>query len=188
MQRGTGGDGQFRQKIKQAASVMEKIADKALMLLCFLIFGGLTYYSLRYTEILHEGTEIPWTIVDDMGRNLLALLIVTVSVFLIGRFKNSRIMTAGAGRSSVKLTLIIGAIAVCVAVVCIKWISICHVRPQADGDELCTAAMLMSIGNYDTMLPSMYMYEYPHQFSILAVIQILYHLFGMGNYISAIST
>lgn len=182
MQRRTGGVDRFPDKLKQIASIIEKIADKGLLLLCLMIFGGLTYYSLRYTEILHEGTEIPWTIRDSIGWNLLTLLIVTMLIFVLGSFLKNKVLPVGIGPTLGRLKIIVGVITIYVTVVCIRWVSICHVRAQADGDELCTIAMLMTIGNYGDMLPSKYMYDYPHQFSILAVIQILYALFGVGNY------
>ena len=174
MQKRVGELSRFFDKIKQIASIVEKIADKALLLLCFLIFSGLTYYSLRYTEILHEGTEIPYTILDNIGQNLLTLLVVTILILLIGVFFKDRI--------SPVLHIIVGIVAIYVSIVCIRWVSICHICLKTDGGTIYNIAIFMADGNYECMLPSGYMHSYPHQLSILAVMQILFSLFGMGNY------
>ncbi len=158
--------------------MLEKVSDKILLLICIVIFGGLTFYSLRYTEILHEGTEIPWTVVDSVGGNLLVLLMVTVAVFLFCRF----ITRINRGQFDRWVRMLVGATAIYVTVACISWVSVCHVRAQADGEDLCVTAMLFMADNYNPMLPSGYMCYYPHQFSILAVIQILFTLFGVNNY------
>lgn len=53
--------------------------------LCLIIFGCLTFYSMRYTEMVDEETEIPWTMVDSVGGNLLVILIVTAAILLFGK-------------------------------------------------------------------------------------------------------
>ncbi|MDE6925107.1 MAG: hypothetical protein K2P59_07600 [Acetatifactor sp.] len=170
------------EKIRQTGVVVEKKADRLFLFLCIIIFSGLTFYSLRYTEILHEGTEIPWTIVDSVGKNVLALLIVTMVILLLGKLMTERILPEGKASTERRIRILVGIVAVCVTVSCVSWVSVCHVRAHADGEYLCTSALLIMAENYNPMLPPGYMNYYPHQYGMLAVIQILFSLFGVFNY------
>ena len=80
----------FSDRVRQFGTVVEKGADRLFLLLCIIIFGWLTFYSMRYTEILYEDTEIPWTIADSVGRNMLVLL-VTIIMLLSGKLLINRI-------------------------------------------------------------------------------------------------
>lgn len=175
-------NGSLADRLKRMGAAVEKKADRLLLLLCIIIFGGLTFYSLRYTEILHEDTEIPWTMVDNAGKNLLALLLVMVVILLLGRFLTSRVLPEGKASTERRIRILVGVTATYVVAVCIGWVSVCHVRAHADGEYLCTSALLIMAENYNPMLPPGYMNYYPHQYSMLVVIQILFSLFGVFNY------
>lgn len=181
MQKRIDRDEQSLEKLKQIGVIIERIADKILLLICFLIFSWLAYYSLRSTVILYEGSEVPWIIADSIGWNLLTLLIVTILIFLIGKYIKNKGLPTGAGSTPRRLRILTGIITIYVAATCISWISVCHISAKADGAMLCDIAMSMAGGDYSALSPSGYMNYYPHQFSILAVIQILYTMFGVGN-------
>ena len=171
----------FSDRVRQLGTVVEKGADRLLLLLCIIIFGWLTFYSLRYTEILYEDTEIPWTIDDSVGRNMLVLL-VTIIMLLLGKLLINRIGAWRGQSADRKMKLLAGAAMIYVAVICIIWVSICHVSARADGRIVSIVAMGLKAGIFDYMLPYGYMYNFPHQYSLVAAFQILYSLFGAYNY------
>ena len=166
------------EKIKRTGETLEQIADRALICFCTLILCGLSYYSMRYTEVLWSESEVPKTIQDSPGRNLLTLVIVLAVFFLLRIF----ILKKFSGHTDSVRKAVVAAAVVYVAVVCMVWVSICHVKPRADGESLCYVAKLVMNGRFGTMVPPGYMSYNPHQFSLLAVIEILFSLFGIGNY------
>lgn len=158
---------------------MEKIAEKILLPLFFLISWALSYYSIRYTEELRPDTEIPMTVVDNVGRNILIFLGISLLVFLlrksVNKFCKYDLSKMG------KIFVIV--ISLYVGFISLSWISICHVKARADGEALCyVAQLIMEKNSFGTMTPPGYMSYNPHQFSLLAVIHLLFHLFGINNY------
>lgn len=178
---GTGDMGVAREKAKRIGAAIEKFADRALLVLCFFIFGALTFYSMRYTETFHPGTEIPLTVPDSIGRNLLALLGATLALFIAGGLWR-RILTKDRALAEKRLRIAVGAATAYVAVVSIVWAAISHVGLRADGEMVSALASLALKGDYSFMLPGRYVCYYPHQLNLLAVVQILYFLFGADNY------
>jgi hypothetical protein len=176
-------EGKMAEKIQRAGEFLEKICDKALLLLSMLILWGLTGYSMLYTVELREGTEVPITVRDSMGENLLVLLTVVLALFLLRRFFKRRLLKDKAALSVGKVRMAVGIAAAYVGIASIVWVSICHVKARADGESLCyVAKLIMRKGDFGTMVPPGYMSYNPHQFSLLAVIQILFKLFGVGQY------
>lgn len=169
---------QIPEKIRKAGGVLERAADKILLAISIVISWGLTFCSMTLTEELQTGTEIPVTTSDNAGINLLILFAVAAVFFLLRRIllKKCRLKF-----DKVRVA-IVAAAAIYVTVVCVVWVSICHVKPRADGGSLCYVARLVMQGRFGTMVPPGYMSYNPHQFSLLAVIQILFALFGIGKY------
>lgn len=171
----------FADRIRPLGISVERGADRIFLFLCFIIFGGLTFYSIRFTEMVDEAEEIPYTVIDSVGGNLLVLLAVTIAVLLLGRSVISKFFNEGQNADR-RIGILAGVVTVCVMIISICWVSVCHVGPRADGRLLCIVAEGMMGGNFQYMLPEGYMHNYPHQFSFLMVLQILYALFGAGNY------
>lgn len=167
------------ENIKRVGRLLEHGADKMLLAISMLLSWGFTYYSLRYTEVLWDGTENPKTVVDSIGGNLMMFLAVTIVFFLLRNLlcKSRCCKTARTHR------VVVIAVMVYVTITSVVWVLICHVTPRADGSTLCLVAELVMQGSsYGTMIPPGYMSYNPHQFSLLMVIQLLYYLFGIGNY------
>jgi len=162
-------------QIKKIGTALEKLGDKVLLIIAFVIFWGLTYYSLRYTEILKPDTEIPMTIPDNALINLLIFMGIMILFFLL-----RTILLRKCNLDSDKLCRrFMGVITVLVGVFSVGWVALCHVVPRADGASLCLVAQLMLEGaDFGFMDPPGYMSYNPHQFSLLSVIHLLFTLFG----------
>lgn len=166
-------------QIKKTGKALEKLGDKVLLSIAFAIFWGLTYYSLRYTEILKPDTEIPMTIPDNVLINLLIFVGITALFFLL-----RTILLRKCNFNSNKLCQrFIGVITILIGMISVGWVAICHVVPRADGASLCLVAQLMMEGaDFGFMNPPGYMSYNPHQFSLLSVIHLLFSIFGINNY------
>ena len=170
----------FLDRCRQLGIFAERSVDRIFLLLCFIIFSGLTFYSIRYTEMVDD-VEIPYTIIDSTGGNLLTLLAVAAVVLFLGKSVATRFLTGGVDVNR-RIGILTGAVTICVTIISIGWVSVCQIGPRADGRLLCVIAEGMMAGNFQYMLQEGYMYDYPHQYSFLMVLQILFYLFGAGNY------
>ena len=164
------------ENVKNAGRFLEQEASIILLLISMFILWGLSYYSARYTEAGLK--ECPTTIVDNIAGNLMVFIAITIIFFLLRNIVLKRFHC----ESNRTISIVVIAAMIYVAVISVFWVSICYVVPRADGDALCLIAELVMQGDYETMAFPGYMAYNPHQYGLLAVIQILFHLFGMQNY------
>lgn len=170
---------QFMDKVEKAGEFLNRLSCKVVFFVSALVALGLVYYSMFYTESLHPGTEIPMTMVDNPLLNLGTLFAVLLILFGGYYFL---VYKAGVKWSYRKTFYVMLVCTLYIAVVAILWISICHIKARADGGSLCLIAKMFMEGRYGTMVPPGYMTYYPHQFSLLFVIHMLFMIFGAGNY------
>lgn len=165
------------ENIKKAGKLLEQMAETILLAISMLILWGLTYYSVRYTQVLRADTEIPMDTADNIAGNLMVFLVI-MTIFSLLR----NILLKKCCGSDRMHRIIVASATVYVTIASVIWVTICHVAPRADGGILCFVAELVMQGEWGTMIPPGYMSYNPHQFSLLVVIQLLYYLFGIGNY------
>ncbi len=166
-------------KLQKLGLFLENLGNRILLLIALPIFIGLSYYSMRYTETLLAETEIPVTVADNTLQNLLAFIGVIVLFFLIRTLIFQKFKPADdriCRRLAVTVTVFVGLVS-------LSWVTICHVVPRADGSSVCLIAQLILEGNdFGFMDPPAYMSYNPHQYSLVAVVQLLFSLFGINNY------
>lgn len=61
-------------------------------------------------------------------------------------------------------------------------VTVCHVIPRADGKTICEIAVEFLIEDFGKLVPPGYLACWPYQLSLLAVVHLLFRLFGAGNY------
>lgn len=166
------------ENIKRAGKFLEQTANILLLTISMFITWGLVYYSARYTELLWDETEIPRTVVDNIAGNLMVFVAVMIIFFLL---RNILLKKCHYNIDKIR-RIAIAAAAVYITMVSVVWVLICHVKPLFDAEVLCEVTESILQGDYFTMIPPQYMACHPHQFSLVAVIQLLFYLFGVGNY------
>lgn len=169
------------EKLDAVGGKLERAAGGALLFLCICIFCALAFYSARYT--MAENGAVPLDTQDNAGWNLLGLAGVTAAVILVHRISQSGCLQAVRQCVLRWKPYLIGVVSVSVYVVSVLWVSNCHVIPYGDSGVLCSIARKMLGGHYiDMESPGCYMTIFPHQFSLVAVIQSVLALFGPENY------
>lgn len=168
-------------KLDAVSGKLEKAAGGLLLFLCLCIFCVLTFYSARYTMV--ENGAIPLDTRDNAGWNLLGLAGVTAAVILLHRISQSGYLQAVWQRAGKWKPYLIGMVSIVVYAVSAAWVSNCHVIPYGDSGVLVSIARKMLAGYYiDMESAGCYMTIFPHQFSLVAVIQSVLALFGPENY------
>lgn len=169
------------EKLDAIGGKLEKAAGGVLMVLCIGIFCALTFYSAKYT--VAEDGAIPLDTQDNAGWNLLGLAGVTAAAILVHRIAKGKYLQAVRQCVRRRKPYLIGMVSVYVYVVSAIWVSDCHVIPYGDSGVLFSIARKMLGGHYiDMESPGCYMTVFPHQFSLVAVIQVIMALFGPENY------
>lgn len=169
------------EKLDAIGGKLEKAAGGALMVLCICIFCALTFYSARYT--VAENGAIPLDTKDNAGWNLLGLAGVTTAAILVHRIAKSKYLQVIRQCVRKRKPYLIGMVSIYVYVVSAIWVSDCHVIPYGDSGVLFSIARKMLGGYYiDMESPGCYMTVFPHQFSLVAVIQVIMALFGPENH------
>ncbi len=169
------------EKLGAIGRKLEKASEGILLFLCACVFGALTFYSAKYT--MTEIAGIPSDTRDNMVWNLLVLAIVTAAAVLLHRFSGGGRFRPARQRIREWRPYIIGVVSAVVYLISAVWVSNCHVEPCGDSGVLCSVAVQMMEGNYSSMEGAgSYMAVFPHQFSLLAVIQCIFTLFGEWNY------
>lgn len=162
-----------------SAKGFELLCNRMVLVLGILAFLPLVYYSMCYTERFIEGTEIMQTLRDSVAANLIGLLLFAMILAAL------RVLMSHMGdRRKLLVRIFKIATLVYAAIVCIVCVAIVPEQPYADADILCQVAALLKEGDYSTMNPPGYMSYNPHQFGLIFVLQILYGIFGQGNYVA----
>lgn len=155
----------------------ERLCEKIVLMLGLLFFLPLTYYSMRYTVWCRDITEIVQDYQDSVLGNLIGLLIFMILMIIV------RIMVKKIGRKTALRIMMIFTLLYVVLIGTI-WVAVASIRPVADPEAICQVAQLMLNGNYETLIPPGYMSYNPQQFGLVMVLQMLFRMFGEGNYVS----
>lgn len=164
----------------KAGECLEILCDKVVVVLGIILFSALSFYSMRYTELLLDDVEIMRTHSDSVTGNLFAFCGV-FALFSLVRFCLSRIEEEKRQRVS---AIVKNITLVYVWGISVLWVFASHTSPRADAKILCRVAELFHNGDYGSMVPVGYMSYNPHQFGLVLVLEILSALFGDKNYVA----
>ncbi len=165
------------EKLKFIGEKLDKLAGKMLLILCICIFCILTYYSAKYTMV-----DSIADVRDNPGLNLLILTVITAVAVLLHSILHSNRLLFVRQRLVTWKPYIIGIVSFYVYIISLIWVLNSHVAPGGDGSPLCNVAHRMITGNFVDMNTAGYMTIFPHQFSLLSVIHLIFNLFGVWNY------
>lgn len=160
-----------------------KAADRTVSVLGLLLFGALTGVSLFLTSYFATSyEEIPYQAADIFP------LVLFLCAFL------TWVMYRAAGwilkkeeEQEKRIRILLGAVLLYVLVFCVWWVFAAKVIPLGDQNSVCEAAKGFRNGDYSMLTRDSYekyLYIHPHQLGLTAVIELLFTLFGDGNYMA----
>lgn len=160
-----------------------KAADRTVSVLGLILFGVLTGFSLFLTSYFAETyEEIPYTKVDILP---LVLLICGLLTWLM--YRASEWMLRDAQKQDQRIRILAGAVFLYALLFGYVWVHIADVVPAGDQASICTAAEQFQNGNFEMLTMDSYekyLYIYPHQVGLTAVMELVFWVFGNGNYMA----
>lgn len=159
---------------------LQKLADRVVSVLGLLLFGTLTgislfttvYYTTKYEEIPYQKSDI----------FLVVLLVCALLTFLM--YQASRWILQKENPEK-WIRILLGAVLLYTAVFCVLWVMGACCIPVGDQASVCTAAEGFCTGDY-TMLTrdsyEKYLFIHPHQLGLTALIELIFAVFGVGNF------
>ena len=144
-----------------------------LSILFLLIFSFLFGLSLFTTGLnLTYDNEIPTIVKDNVLINILLIIITIVLIYFSYKFIKKHIN---------RNIFLILTVVVCVGF-SILWVLSSNVEPDADQTAVCYFAHYFNDLNYFGLIKGEYVGKNQQQLGLISVIQIVYKLFGDGNY------
>lgn len=160
---------------------LQKAADRTVSVLGLLLFGTLTGFSLFLTSYFGANyDEIPYQRVDIFP---LVLLICGLLTWLM--YQASEWMLRDAQRQERRIRILAGLVFLYTLIFGIWWVGAAKCIPLGDQASVCTAAEQFRNGNYEMLTIDSYekyLFIHPHQLGLTALTELIFVLFGNGNY------
>ena len=160
-----------------------KLADRTVSVIGLILFGALTLVSVFQTEyfaITYE--EIPTTSWDIFP---LVVIFCAAAVWLMN--KACALILREEDRRERNIRILLAAVMTLVCAFCIYWVFAAKVLPLGDQDSVSGAASDFLAGDYSLLTLdsySRYLYIHPHQLGLTALLELVYAIFGSGNYLA----
>lgn len=153
---------------------MGKFVRKVSLVFLIVVFGAFSVCSLLWTTYFDtDYIEIPKYKNDVWWLLLAVFLAVAVAMPFFHRLCERFSIT------SRKLLAILLGYAFAFSVV---WVRISNSVPMADQNIVSIIAAEFTEGVYTGFVPGAYLYGFAHQIGYTAYVELLYHVFGAGNY------
>lgn len=169
---------------KKMGEKIEQISEKGILILSGLLFLVLSLYSLFFTTAYtttHE--ELPKEQPD------LFFLVLAVCVLLLCLLsKIADILLKKEENRKRNLRFLLTGVLIYTLSFCVIWVLISHCEPVGDQRYLSDAAWEFTEGNFRVFTENSdtrYLYIHPHQLGYAAFLELVYTLFGGGNYLAA---
>ena len=162
-----------RKKGQLLTTLFDTLPQLIVVTISFGIFLALTYYSARYTQLFQTyDMEQLTNHTDSAFQNGIFSLLAIVSLVLLSLFipKNK----------IVNRILMILFFIFCTGV-SFWWVFTSHSFPKGDAAIMYSVAEQIIYGINDTLKEGGYIYIYPQQLGLGAVIELIFRLFGAGN-------
>lgn len=160
-----------------------KLADRGISVLGLLLFGVLTGISL-FTTVYFATTyeEIPYQKADCF----VVVLLFGACFVLAMELVTGWILKKEQGQEK-RLRIFLGAVLLYTLAFGIYWVFAAKCIPLGDQASVCAAAEGFRKGDYSLLTQDSYeryLYIYPHQLGLTALIELIFLLFGNGNYLA----
>ena len=160
-----------------------KAADRTVSVTGLLLFGALTGFSL-FSTVYFATTyeEIPYQKSDIVP---LVLLLCSLAVWIL--YRVSQWILKKEEEAEKRIRLLLCLVLLFVLGFGIYWVFASKCIPLGDQASVCTAAEGFRQGDYSMLTMDSYeryLYIYPHQLGLTALIELVFLLFGNGNYLA----
>lgn len=158
-----------------------KLADRMISILGLLLFGILTgislfttvYFTTQYEEIPYQKGDLFPVVVLVCAA--LTFLMYCASQWILGKEE----------MQEKRIRILLGLVLLYTLVFCVLWVTGACCIPVGDQASVCTAAEGFRTGDY-TMLTrdsyEKYLFIHPHQLGLTALIELIFAVFGVGNF------
>lgn len=145
---------------------------KVLLGISCVIFGFLTWYSMRFTY--YVGEDYVHKILVKRDSVLVNLLVATVIICVLQLLLYEKKIIINEKLLN-RVVWIAGGF---VTAVSIAWAFISRTTPEGDQLIVCAAASMAQCGNWEMFTPGGYLFYYPQQLGLIACLELLFYLFG----------
>lgn len=144
---------------------------------CIALFFILFHYCLGQTGInkAELWDEHIYFRTDSILFNIVTIVLSLLFLALLGRLAEK--LTTRKSRN-----LLLAAVCVISTAFSFYWVWGCKSAPQADQLYICEYADAFNQGDFSQLQEPSYMTRYPHQFGMVALLQVIFRLFGSMNY------
>lgn len=147
-----------------------------ILLLCIFIF--FSFWSLCYTSYMKiDHVEVTFVQKDSILMNLLFLVIIFILFYGISRFMDTKVKNP-----ILTEQIILGVVMVGTICMSIWWVLQSHCAPYADQQSVSDCAVQFIKGEYASLNYDAYMGWVPYQLGLAGIIELIYRIFGIGNY------
>ena len=162
---------------------LNKAADRTVSVLGLLLFGTLTGVSL-FTTVYFRTTyeEIPYQTGDILP---LVLVCCAFAAWLLHRAAGW--ILRGAGQQEKRIRILLAAVLCWTLAFTVWWVFAAKCIPVGDQASVCTSAEGFLAGDYSMLTMDSYeryLYIHPHQLGLTALIELIFAVFGSGNYMA----
>jgi len=156
-------------------TIIEKISIWGITILAAMMLLVLSYWSFRFTTVMNYEAKAVSTQIDNLPRNILwagIVILILVSLYAVFCF-----VTRGANYF-IAFTILV------VTILSIVWVTLSKTLPNSDSGMLVDCAAAIANNNFGSFESGQYLEHNPHQLGLILILEIIYRIFGKGNYLA----
>lgn len=176
-----------------------KLADRTISILGLLLFGALTgyslfftvYFSTQYEEIPYEKGDLVFAVLAVCGLGLFCMY--RISCWILKEPWRGPALEAGEELASAdggrlqerRIRVLLGVVLVYTLCFCVLWVIGAGCIPVGDQASVCLAAEGFRTGDFSMLTQDSYekyLFIHPHQLGLTALIELIFAIFGNGNF------
>ncbi len=158
-----------------------KLADRGISVLGLMLFGALTGFSLFFTVYFTtQYEEIPYEMTDIFPMVLAVCAFGLFSIHMVSRW----ILTEEKQQEK-RIRMLLLLVLLYTFCFCVLWVMGAGCVPVGDQKSVCTAAEGFRNGDFSMLTRDSYekyLFIHPHQLGLTALIEVVFALFGNGNF------
>lgn len=171
-----------QRRIEKIGGHLNEIANWVIRIIGIMIFAVLTYYSLRYTQYVLPTLEGWQEYVTNIQDSLFSNLFITGAAILLIYSMLSFEEHLSDKAKRLIVTIAPAAAMVWTGIAGFWWIQAADRQPVGDQAFIYGSASYFLEGDYGFLAPGGYCGQHPYQLGLIAVVELLFLVFGTYNY------